>query len=148
MIVIIDNYDSFTYNLYQLVHATAGAETRVEVLRNDAVGATSVRERGPTHVVLSPGPGHPADSRLSLEVAQALPGVPPLPPAGVPSELVSRRPDLVSAERKMWAAGARWTQARRSLYPSFSLRGSLGTSTSDFLQVFNGNFFTWNSGGR
>jgi len=82
-----------------------------------------------------------------LEVAQALPGVPPLPPAGVPSELVSRRPDLVSAERKMWAAGARWTQARRSLYPSFSLRGSLGTSTSDFLQVFNGNFFTWNLAG-
>ncbi len=79
-----------------------------------------------------------------LEVEQALPGIPPLPPAGVPSELISRRPDLVAAERRMWAAGARWTQARRALYPSFSLSGGIGTSASDFLQVFNTDFFTWN----
>jgi anthranilate synthase/aminodeoxychorismate synthase-like glutamine amidotransferase len=76
VILIIDNYDSFTYNLYQLVRVTAGTETRVEVLRNDAVGTASVRERGPTHVVLSPGPGHPADSRLSLELPQELPATP------------------------------------------------------------------------
>jgi multidrug efflux system outer membrane protein len=82
-----------------------------------------------------------------LEVEQALPGVPPLPPAGVPSELVSRRPDLVAAERRMWSAGARWTQARRALYPSFNLSAGIGTSTSNFLQVFNGNFFTWNIAG-
>jgi multidrug efflux system outer membrane protein len=82
-----------------------------------------------------------------LEVEQELPGVPPLPPAGVPSELVSRRPDLVAAERRMWTAGARWTQARRALYPSFNLSAGIGTSTSDFLQVFNGNFFTWNLAG-
>ncbi len=82
-----------------------------------------------------------------LEVRQELPEVPPLPPTGVPSELVSRRPDLVAAERRMWTAGARWTQARRALYPSFSLTGRIGTSTSDFLQAFNGNFFIWNLSG-
>jgi len=83
-----------------------------------------------------------------LEVIQPLPGIPPTPPTGVPSELVSRRPDLVAAERRMWAAGARWTQARRALYPSFSLTGRIGTSTSDWLQVVNGNFLIWNLTGN
>ena len=83
-----------------------------------------------------------------LETAQNLPSVPPVPPTGVPSELVSRRPDLVAAERRMWAAGARWTQARRSLYPSFSITGRIGTSSADFLQAFNGSFFIWNLAGN
>jgi multidrug efflux system outer membrane protein len=82
-----------------------------------------------------------------LQTEQQLPKVPPPPPTGIPSDLVSRRPDLVAAERRMWAAGARWTQARKALYPSFSLTGRMGTSTSDFLQVFNGNFFTWSLSG-
>jgi NodT family efflux transporter outer membrane factor (OMF) lipoprotein len=80
----------------------------------------------------------------SLKPSDRLPPVPPVPPAGIPSELVSRRPDLIAAEKRMWAAGARWTEARKSLYPSFSLSGGIGTSTSDFLQVVNGNFFVWN----
>jgi NodT family efflux transporter outer membrane factor (OMF) lipoprotein len=79
-----------------------------------------------------------------LDVIQELPGIPPPPPTGVPSELVSRRPDLIAAERRMWASGARWTQARRALYPSISLTGRIGTSTSDWLQVVNGDFFIWN----
>lgn len=83
-----------------------------------------------------------------LKIARQLPSVPPAPPAGIPSELVSRRPDLVAAERRMWAAGARWTQARRALYPSFSLTGRIGTSADDFLQAFNGNFFIWNLAGN
>jgi len=84
----------------------------------------------------------------ALEVAQQLPPVPPTPPLGVPSELVSRRPDLVAAERRMWAAGARWTQARKALYPAFSLTGRTGMSGRDFLQAFNGNFFIWNLAGN
>jgi outer membrane protein TolC len=48
----------------------------------------------------------------------------------------------------MWAAGARWTQARLALYPSFSISGSLGTSTGDWFQILNGNFFVWNLAGN
>jgi len=82
-----------------------------------------------------------------LKIARKLPPVPPVPPAGVPSELVSRRPDLVAAERRMWAAGARWTQARLALYPSFSLTGSLGISSGEFVQAFNPNYLIWNLAG-
>jgi NodT family efflux transporter outer membrane factor (OMF) lipoprotein len=84
----------------------------------------------------------------ALEAIGVLPVLPPTPPTGIPSELVSRRPDLVSAERMMWAAGARWTQARLALYPSFSISGSLGTSSSDWFQILNGNFFVWNLAGN
>lgn len=83
----------------------------------------------------------------AIQPSDELPEVPPMPPAGFPSELVSRRPDLIAAEKRMWAAGARWTEARRALYPSFNISGGIGTSTSDFLQVFNGNFFIWNVAG-
>jgi NodT family efflux transporter outer membrane factor (OMF) lipoprotein len=84
----------------------------------------------------------------SIQPADHLPDVPPMPPAGLPSELVSRRPDLIALEKRMWAAGARWTEARKALYPSFSISGGIGTSTSDFLQVLNGNFFVWNVAGN
>lgn len=84
----------------------------------------------------------------SIQPAEELPLLPPTPPAGVPSDLVSRRPDLIAAEQRMWAAGARWSEARKSLYPSISLTGSLGTSTSSYLDVFNGNFFVWSVAGN
>jgi anthranilate synthase/aminodeoxychorismate synthase-like glutamine amidotransferase len=76
VILIIDNYDSFTYNLYQLVRSIANANEPVEVIRNDALGVEALRALDPTHVVLSPGPGHPDDSRLSLQAAPALPETP------------------------------------------------------------------------
>jgi NodT family efflux transporter outer membrane factor (OMF) lipoprotein len=83
-----------------------------------------------------------------LETTGNLPALPPTPPTGIPSELVSRRPDLVAAERRMLAAGARWSASRKALYPSFSISGGIGTSTSDYLQVFNGSFFIWNLAGN
>jgi NodT family efflux transporter outer membrane factor (OMF) lipoprotein len=84
----------------------------------------------------------------AIQPAENLPDVPPMPPAGLPSELVSRRPDVIAAEKRMWAAGARWTEARKALYPSFSISGGIGTSTSDFHQVLNGDFFVWNIAGN
>jgi NodT family efflux transporter outer membrane factor (OMF) lipoprotein len=83
-----------------------------------------------------------------IQSAKPLPVLPPHPPAGVPSELVSRRPDLIAAERRMLAAGARWNQSKAALYPSISLSGGIGTSTSGFHQIFNGNFFIWNLAGN
>lgn len=56
-IVLIDNYDSFTYNLYQMVQALTSEP--VEVFRNDAVTFEQVKDLQPSQVILSPGPGHP-----------------------------------------------------------------------------------------
>ena len=59
-VLLVDNYDSFTHNLYQLL-GEAGA--RVTVVRNDAVDLDGARALDPTHLVLSPGPGHPGQAR-------------------------------------------------------------------------------------
>ena len=59
-VLIIDNYDSFTHNLYQAL-GSLGAE--VVVYRNDAVDLAGIAAWHPTHIVLSPGPGHPARQR-------------------------------------------------------------------------------------
>ncbi len=71
MIVLIDNYDSFTFNLYQLIAAIAGPAAVVRVMRNDACTIEALVASAPTHVVCSPGPGHPADSVLSLVAPDA-----------------------------------------------------------------------------
>lgn len=59
-VLLIDNYDSFTHNLAQAL-GKLGAE--VLVVRNDAIDLDSVRNLAPTHIVLSPGPGHPENPR-------------------------------------------------------------------------------------
>jgi anthranilate synthase/aminodeoxychorismate synthase-like glutamine amidotransferase len=59
-VLIIDNYDSFTYNLYQYLGELGG---EVEVARNDAITIDEVRARKPSHIVLSPGPGSPDKPR-------------------------------------------------------------------------------------
>ncbi|HEY9746962.1 MAG TPA: aminodeoxychorismate/anthranilate synthase component II [Oculatellaceae cyanobacterium] len=56
-IVIIDNYDSFTYNLYQMVQAQTVIP--VQVYRNDALDLAALKALKPTRIILSPGPGHP-----------------------------------------------------------------------------------------
>jgi anthranilate synthase component II len=69
MILLIDNYDSFTYNLYQYI-CELGAECRV--VRNDAIGLAGIRKLKPKAVVISPGPGTPDESGISLEVIAEL----------------------------------------------------------------------------
>ncbi len=59
-VVVVDNYDSFTYNL---VHALAEAGADVEVVRNDAVDRAGIAAMAPQGIVLSPGPGHPSVAR-------------------------------------------------------------------------------------
>ena len=70
MILLVDNYDSFTYNLYQYV---AGLGAQVEVLRNDALDVDQVLDLEPTAVLLSPGPGRPADSGICPALLDRLP---------------------------------------------------------------------------
>lgn len=68
MILVIDNYDSFTYNLVHLV----GAHTTVEVVRNDALTVEDVRAKAPAGILISPGPGRPADAGISEDVIRML----------------------------------------------------------------------------
>ena len=65
MILVIDNYDSFTYNLVQYL-GELGAEPLV--YRNDAVTLDEIRSLAPSHIVISPGPGDPGDGGISLDV--------------------------------------------------------------------------------
>ena len=67
-LLMIDNYDSFTYNLVQYL-GELGAE--VEVFRNDTVAVDELLARRPAGVVISPGPGQPADAGISVEVVRA-----------------------------------------------------------------------------
>ena len=62
--LLIDNYDSFSYNLYQLL----GTYDRVEVVRNDAITCEQVLGEDPDRIVLSPGPGRPADAGICEEL--------------------------------------------------------------------------------
>ncbi len=75
MILLLDNYDSFTFNLYQAI-AALGAE--VEVHRNDALTVEQVLARAPTAIVLSPGPGKPSDAGIQPELLRRLPDSMPL----------------------------------------------------------------------
>jgi para-aminobenzoate synthetase component 2 len=68
-ILVIDNYDSFVFNLVQYL-GELGAET--VVWRNDAGTVADVRALGPDGVLISPGPGHPRDARLSVAVVREL----------------------------------------------------------------------------
>jgi anthranilate synthase component II len=84
LILVIDNYDSFTYNLVQYL-GELGAElpvaANVQVYRNDKISLEEVKQLQPTGVVISPGPGRPDDAGISLELIRQL--GPTLPILGV-----------------------------------------------------------------
>jgi len=69
MIVLIDNYDSFTYNIAQ---AFGLLRADVQVFRNDALSVEEVEAMHPSHIIISPGPGNPDDGGISLEVIRRL----------------------------------------------------------------------------
>lgn len=77
MILIVDNYDSFTFNLHQALAALPQlADEELRVVRNDAAPPAEVAAWKPRAVILSPGPGHPRDAALSLTLPDALPDTP------------------------------------------------------------------------
>jgi anthranilate synthase/aminodeoxychorismate synthase-like glutamine amidotransferase len=76
VILLVDNYDSFTYNLAHLLQEL-GAE--VTVIRNDQIDADAAERLAPSHLVISPGPGRPEDAGATLEIVKRLgPRVPTL----------------------------------------------------------------------
>lgn len=75
MIVLLDNYDSFTYNLYQ---ALAVLDREVQVVRNDRITCEEILKWNPTHILLSPGPKTPSESGICVELIQRTAGIIPL----------------------------------------------------------------------
>jgi anthranilate synthase/aminodeoxychorismate synthase-like glutamine amidotransferase len=76
VILLVDNYDSFTYNL---AHLFGGLGAEVIVRRNDAIDAAEAVRLAPAQLVISPGPGRPADAGATLEIIRRLaPGIPTL----------------------------------------------------------------------
>lgn len=75
MILLIDNYDSFSYNLFQ---QAAAIESDMRVVRNDALTVGEIEGLNPSHIILSPGPGYPKDAGICEEVVSRLGGSIPI----------------------------------------------------------------------
>jgi anthranilate synthase component 2 len=71
MILLIDNYDSFSYNLVQLA---GGINPDIKIVRNDAMTVRDIQALKPSHIILSPGPGYPKDAGVCEEVIRKLGG--------------------------------------------------------------------------
>ena len=69
MILLIDNYDSFSYNLYQLI---GEIDPAIKVIRNDEMDIEEIRNLNPERIILSPGPGRPEDAGVIVECARTL----------------------------------------------------------------------------
>jgi len=69
LILLIDNYDSFSYNLYQYV---GEINPDIKVIRNDEMTVEEIRNLKPSHIILSPGPGRPEDAGVIIDVAKEL----------------------------------------------------------------------------
>lgn len=71
MVLLIDNYDSFSYNLYQLV---GSIRPDIQVIRNDEMTLEEIEALNPDHIILSPGPGRPADAGICEDAAMYFAG--------------------------------------------------------------------------
>lgn len=69
MILLIDNYDSFSYNLYQFVGIV---NPDIKVIRNDELSVSEIEDLNPTHIILSPGPGYPQNAGVCIEIVEKL----------------------------------------------------------------------------
>lgn len=67
MILLIDNYDSFSYNLYQLI---GNANSDIKVSRNDKIGIDEIKDLSPEAIILSPGPGKPEDAGICIDLVR------------------------------------------------------------------------------
>lgn len=75
MILIIDNYDSFTYNLYQYI---GKFNEDIKVFRNDKITISEIGELKPSHIIISPGPKYPKDAGISIETIKYFAGKIPI----------------------------------------------------------------------
>ena len=69
MVLLIDNYDSFSYNLYQLI---GSIDTNIKVARNDEISVDEIKRLAPDFLVISPGPGKPSEAGICIEAVKKL----------------------------------------------------------------------------
>lgn len=72
MILLIDNYDSFSFNLVQLIGELAAGREELRVIRNDELSVEEIMKLEPSHIVLSPGPGRPSDAGVCEALIRAV----------------------------------------------------------------------------
>ena len=75
MVLLIDNYDSFSYNLFQLVGTIT---PNIKVVRNDEMTIGEIAQLNPSHIILSPGPGKPSDAGICEDVVREFAGKTPI----------------------------------------------------------------------
>ena len=73
MILLIDNYDSFSYNLYQLI---GEIDPDIKVIRNDEMTVEEIKSLNPDRIILSPGPGRPEDAGIIIDVTKTIHDIP------------------------------------------------------------------------
>ncbi len=124
---------------YASAQDTATAASDLATARDsleNARGAARIASRG-LEVLLG---RYPADE---IEAGVELPVTPPPPPAGVPSSLLERRPDIIAAERRVAGAFANLNQAKAARLPVITLSGNLGGASSDLSNILNGPNLIW-----
>jgi anthranilate synthase/aminodeoxychorismate synthase-like glutamine amidotransferase len=115
MLIMIDNYDSFTYNLVQYLE---GLGTPVMVFRNDQVTLDEIRRLNPDGIVISPGPGRPKTAGISMDVIRALSGKIPILGVCLGHQSIAEAMggDIVSAKRLMHGKTSTITADGKMLY--------------------------------
>lgn len=78
MILVIDNYDSFAYNLVQAIGTITKQSERIVVVRNDQIKVAEIKELNPSQIILSPGPGRPKEAGICEEVIRTYEGQIPI----------------------------------------------------------------------
>lgn len=110
------------------------ADTRAQLIQQEMVRDAGIRQ---LQLLMGSYPD------ASLKGAEGFPQLPQAIPAGLPADLISRRPDLAAAERRLESADQQLIAARRALYPSLTLSGSFGATSPDLDELLKGNFSVW-----
>lgn len=115
MIVVIDNYDSFTYNLVQYM-AELGAD--VQVVRNDKTTLNALRALNPSGIVISPGPGRPENAGISVDTIQTFSGKIPLLGVCLGHQAIAKAfgGEIVSAKHLMHGKISQVTSDGKTIY--------------------------------
>ena len=101
MILLIDNYDSFSYNLFQ---QAAAIQPDMRVVRNDALTVSEIEGLNPSHIILSPGPGYPKDAGICEEVVSRLGGSIPILGVCLGHQAICEEPLFKGLAKKTMAA--------------------------------------------
>jgi multidrug efflux system outer membrane protein len=121
----------------------ARAETELAVAEADAAALANRRAALQTALAVLVGVSAAAVDVAAVAGAAALP---PVIPAGLPAELLERRPDIAAAERALAAANARIGVAKAAFFPAISLTGGAGFASGDFDRLFNSDSRAWSIG--